>query len=106
VEAARGDLLRLDLLDDHAALEAGILHDVPDGLLERALHDVGADLLVALELERLDARRRAEERNAATGHDAFLDCGAGGVEGILDASLLLLHGRLGGRADLDDGDTA
>ena len=44
--------------------------------------------------------------SAAAGDDAFLDGGAGGGEGVLDAVLLLLHLDLGGRADVDDGDAA
>ena len=48
----------------------------------------------------------AEERHAAAGDDAFLDRRAGGVQGVFDARLLLLHLGLGGGADLDDGHAA
>src|SRR5256885_1747673 len=37
--------------------------------------------------------------------DAFLDGRPRRVEGVLHAGLLLLHGRLGGGTDLDDGHT-
>src|SRR5204863_4046031 len=47
-----------------------------------------------------------QQRDAATGHDALLERRAGRLEGVLDAVLLLLHLRLGGRADLHDGDAA
>ena len=48
----------------------------------------------------------AEQRDAAARDDALFDCCTRGVERILDARLLLLHLRLGGRADLDDGNAA
>ena len=50
--------------------------------------------------------RRAQQRHAAAGNDAFLDRRAGGVQSILDAGLLFLHLGLGGRADLDDRNAA
>jgi hypothetical protein len=49
---------------------------------------------------------RAEQRHAATGEDALLDRGAGGVQGVLDAGLLLLHLGLGRGADVDLGHAA
>ena len=48
----------------------------------------------------------AQERHAAARHDAFLDRGAGGVERVLDAVLLLLDLDLGGAADADHRDAA
>ena len=51
----------------------------------------------------LAQRRRA---TPPPGDDAFLDRRAGGVEGVLDAGLLLLHLGLGRGADIDDGDSA
>ena len=52
------------VLDDDAALEAGVAHQLAQRLLERALEDLGADLLVALELQRVDrpAPRAAASR--------------------------------------------
>jgi hypothetical protein len=70
--------------------------------------DVDADLLVVV--GDLRARRaRASARSSATpppGDDAFLDRGAGGVQRVVDAGLLLLHLDLGRGADLDDGHAA
>src|SRR3712207_4151434 len=43
---------------------------------------------------------------SAARHDALLEGRAGGLQRVLDAVLLLLHLRLGGRADLHDGDAA
>jgi hypothetical protein len=49
---------------------------------------------------------RVEQRDAAAGHDALLDRGAGGVQRVVDAVLLLLHLDLGRAADADDRDAA
>ena len=48
----------------------------------------------------------AEQGDAAAGNDALGDRRPGGVQGVLDAALLLLHVGLGGRADADDGHAA
>ena len=48
----------------------------------------------------------AQERDAAARHDAFLDRGAGGVERVLDAILLLLDLDFGRAADADHRDAA
>src|SRR5262249_16322275 len=48
----------------------------------------------------------AQQRDAAARHDAFLDRGAGGVERVLDAVLLLLDLDLGRTADADHRDAA
>src|SRR3954464_3104414 len=95
-----------DVVDDDRALEAGVVRDLAQRLLERAEHDAGAGALVVLVRVGVDRARRAQERDAAAGHDALLERRAGRLQGVLDAVLLLLHLRLGGRADLDDGDTA
>src|SRR6266508_3238443 len=101
VEAARGDLLGLDLLDDDAALEPGVLHDLPDRLFERAAHDQRANLLVALDLQAVDLGGRPQQGDAAARHDAFLYRRAGRVQRVLHAGLLFLHRRLGRGTDLD-----
>src|SRR5207244_408821 len=54
----------------------------------------------------LEAEGGAQEGNAAAGEDAFLVGGAGGVHGVLDAGLFLLHLALGGGADVDLGHPA
>src|SRR5438552_2152335 len=59
VEAPGDHRLGLHLLDDDAALEARVLDDLSDGLLERPLDDVGAHLLVTLNLELVDGLGRA-----------------------------------------------
>ena len=54
----------------------------------------------------LTASDGLQQRDAAAGHDALLERRAGRLQRVLDAVLLLLHLRLGGRADLHDGDAA
>ena len=49
---------------------------------------------------------RAQQRDAAARDDALFDGRLGGVHGVLDARLLLLHLGLGRRTDLDDRDAA
>src|SRR6056297_2740430 len=51
--------------------------------------------------ELVDRALGTQECGAATGDDTFLDRRTGGVEGIVDAVLLLLHLDLGGAADAD-----
>ena len=59
-----------------------------------------------VERVEVDGVDRLEQRDAAARHDALLEGRAGGLQRVLDAVLLLLHLRLGGRADLHDGDAA
>src|SRR5439155_24170799 len=75
-------------------------------LLERAPHDADPGALVARELEAVERVGRAEQRDAAARHDPLLDRRPSGVEGVLDARLLLFHLGLGRRAHLDDVDAA
>src|SRR5919202_5326828 len=97
IEATRGHGFRLYLLDDHAALEARVLDDLANRLFERPLHDGGADLLVAFQiLLVVDGLGGTQERDSAARHDALFHRSAGGIEGVLDARLLLLHRGLGG----------
>src|SRR6266568_87380 len=102
---ARGQ--RLDLLDHHAALEAGVHRDLPERLVQRAAHDRRAGGLVARQVQLLEGvPARLQQRDAAAGHDTFLDRGLGVAHRVLDAVLALLQLDLGGRPRLDDGDAA
>src|SRR5215203_4100383 len=96
-----------DVVDDDRALVAGVLRDLAERLLERADDDLRARLLV-LDLERVEVAGvdRLEQRDAAARDDALLEGSAGGLQRVLDAVLLLVHLRLGGRADLHDGNAA
>src|SRR5688572_2286915 len=92
------------LLDDDRAFATRVLHDHPERLLERATHDVDADLLVRLlELEALERRLSAQQRHAAARDDALFHRSTRRVQRVLDASLLLLHFALGRGADVHDG---
>src|SRR6266568_2820112 len=82
---ARGQ--RLDLLDHHAALVAGVHRDLLERLLQRAAHDRRTGGLVARQVELLEG-------------------GLGVAHRVLDAVLALLELDLGGRPRLDDGDAA
>src|SRR5580704_18331514 len=98
---------RLDLLDHHATLEAGVHRDLLQRLLQRPAHDLRAGRLVADQVELLEGTpARLQQRDAATGHDTFLDRGLGVAHRVLDAVLALLQFDLGSRARLDDGDAA
>src|SRR6185312_1758070 len=95
-----------DLVDDDRRLVAGVLHDHPQRLLDRAQHDLDAGILVGVgALQVLDVGTRTQVRDAAARDDAFLDRRARGVQRVLDASFLLLHLDFGRGADLDHGDT-
>ncbi len=49
----------------------------------------------------LDRRGRGQKRDAAAGDDPLFECGAGRLQRVLDAMLLLLHLGLGRSSDLD-----
>src|SRR3954471_7672126 len=96
----------LHLLQHDASFEARVPHDAAERLLDRAADDLHADALVALELEAFERLLAADERDAAARDDALFHRGAGGVQRILHACLLLLHLRFGGGADLHHRDAA
>src|SRR5206468_1343322 len=90
------------LARDHCAIVTGILRDLPDRGVERFPNDIdAARLVIVLALEALERLGRIEQRNAASGHDAFLDRGPGRVKRVVDAVLALLDLDLGCTADLD-----
>src|SRR5579859_6287892 len=97
-----------NLRDDDGALEPAVVGELADRLLERLEDDRRARPLVALDRldGLLDRVGSVQQRDATARHDALLEGRAGGLQGILDAMLLLLHLRLGGSADLDHRDTA
>src|SRR5262245_9635371 len=104
IVAKRVVLRTADLLDDDRAFAARVLHDHADRLLDGALDDLDADLLISLvELEALERALRADECNTTARDDALFDRGTRGVQRVFDASLLLLHLGFGRGADVDDG---
>src|SRR5208283_3290229 len=92
-----------DLADHYRAFKAGVVRDLPSWLFQSAANDAHAYELVALSLDLLKSRERAEQRGTAAGNDAFLNGCTGGVHGVLYASLLFLQLGFGCRAHLDDG---
>jgi hypothetical protein len=71
--------------------------------LKRPEHDVDAGLDVGIVVAKLaDRRLGAQQCDAASGHDAFLDGRLGCVPRVVDAALLLLGLDLGRAADADD----
>src|SRR6185369_5661042 len=73
VEAVR-PLGIADLVQDDRAFPAGVVGDLPAGLLDGAADDVDAHLLfLGAALQRVEGRRGTDEGDAATRDDAFLD---------------------------------
>src|SRR4029450_4391967 len=95
-----------DLLDHHAALEAGVEGDLLEGLLERPADDRRPGRLVTGQVDLGQGVLDPEQGHAAAGDDALLHRRAGVGDGVLDAVLLLLELDLGGRADLDHANAA
>src|SRR5262249_41397249 len=107
VEAESLRLVLEDLADHDRALDARVLGDLPYRAFQRLEHDVDAGLDVGVVVvDAADRLLGAQERDAAARHDAFLDRGAGSVERVFDAILLLLHLDLGRAADADPRDAA
>src|SRR5580692_9499319 len=91
----------VDFAQDDGAFFAGILGDLAQRFLDGASYNVHANLLIALEFQLVECGDAASQSHSATGDNAFLDCGAGCMHGIFDASLLLFHFGLGRSANLD-----
>src|ERR1051325_8251611 len=88
VVAERIVLRATNLLDDDRALAPRVLHDQADRLLDGATNDLDADLFVRIaKLQRLQYPLRAQEGDAPTGDNTFLDSGAGRVQSVLAPSL-------------------
>src|SRR5437868_2012020 len=80
----------------------GVLSDLADRRIKRLADDIdSARLVVVLALEPVERLGRIEQRNAATGDDAFLDRGTGRVKRVVDAILALLDLDLRRASDLD-----
>src|SRR6185503_13110481 len=96
------------LSDNNGTLFAGVGDDLAERLFESAEHDLCADLLITLKVldEVFYSRGSANQGDAAAWNDAFLNSSAGGVQSVLNASLLFLQLGLSGCANLDDGNAA
>ncbi|KAF3799563.1 Heat shock protein 60, partial [Colletotrichum gloeosporioides] len=96
-----------ELTNDDRALKTGVLDDAAGGAGDGVLDDADTELLVEVGgLDVLQGQGRGlDEGGTTTGQDTLLNGGAGGVQGIDEAVLLLTDLDLGGATDLDDGDT-
>ncbi|CAH0019690.1 unnamed protein product [Clonostachys rhizophaga] len=96
------------LANNDGALEASVLNDGTSRAGNGALDDTDTKLLV--EVGGLEAVQSLggglEEGSTTTGQDTLLNGGAGSVQSIDEAILLLTNLDLGGTTDLDDGNTA
>src|SRR5580698_3051988 len=101
-------LVLYNLTDNHGTLFACIADDLAQRLLERTTDELCTVLLITFESfdQLFDVFGRAKQGYSTARHDAFLNRGAGGMHGILNASLLLLHFGLGGRPHLDNSHAA
>src|SRR5713101_9483090 len=91
----------VDLSQHDGAFFAGVLGDLAQRLYESALHNVDADLLIALDLQPVECGDAAGQGYTAARDDALFDGCTGGVHSVLDASFLLFHFGLGCGTHLD-----
>ena len=96
----------LDVGDDERGFLTRIIDKLAERRLDRTGDDVRADLLVPFELEGLDGLLRTEVGDATAGDDALFNGRTGGVQGVVDTVLLLLHRSFRRRANLDEGNAA
>ncbi len=88
-------------IDDHGSIQAGVRSDVAQRIVEHVADDIDAELFVAFQLEAVECFFGADQRDAAAGHDTFLQGRPGGGLGIFQQGLPLLHLGLGGRTAID-----
>src|SRR6202044_303180 len=105
VESER-PLVVLDLVDDYRAFPARVRCDPPRRSFDRLLDDRDTDLLGLAGAHVVEHARRANQRDAAAGHHALFARGAGGMQRVFDACLLLFHLDFGRRADANHRDAA
>src|SRR5262245_5183239 len=93
----------LDFLDNERAFRACVIGKLTRRLLNRATHDLDADLFVGLEVfHAIERFLRTQECHTATRDDAFLDRRTRGVQRVFDTSFLLFHLSHSRIADNDD----
>src|SRR5208337_3781603 len=98
-----------DSADDDAAAGTGVVGDLAQRGGQGLANDFHSRGFVAFHFQvsaAVQGLHGSDHGDAAAGDDAFLDSGAGGVQGILDAGLLFLQLGLGGRPDVDLGHAA
>ena len=80
---------------------AGVLGDGAEGCGEHIEDQAGAVLFVAIQLELLNHLVAPQKCHSAAGHDALINRGPRGCQGVIDQVLAFLHRRLGGGSDVD-----
>ena len=96
-----------DLLADDAAVLAGVVGDLRSAARgRRGRRCCSRPPRPAQSPSGLTVAAGPQQGDAAAGEDAFFDGRAGGVQGVFDAGLLLLHLALGRGADVDLGHAA
>src|SRR6202166_3443840 len=96
-----------DSVQHHGGVFAGVAHDLPQRLFDRAGQDLDArGLIFVLTDQLLDGLQRAHQRHAAARDHAFFDGRTGCVQCVFDAGLLFLHFDFGRGTDFDHGNTA
>ena len=95
IKAVVGLVGRDDLVDDDAALEAGVLGDLAQRSFQSLQDDLSTGALVAFQriAQLTDSRDGVDGSSAAASNDAFLNSSLGCVQSILDAELLVLQLR-------------
>src|SRR5262249_7573633 len=88
------------LVEDDRALGAGVLRDPAQRLLDGPAHDAHAEALFLGHRQLLQRTGRADECDAAAGHDALLDRGARRVQRVFYAPFSLFHPPPGARPAL------
>src|SRR6185437_11739122 len=96
----------VDFAENDCAFFAGVFGDLTQRLLQSALHDVNADLLVAFSPDFLKGRNATGKCNSAARDDSLFNRRARRMHRVFHAGFLFLHFGFGGCADFNDGNAA
>jgi hypothetical protein len=94
VEGIVTNILRslLNLANDERGVDPGVLGDLVARHTKRLADNLDAGLLIVVGgLDSVQGLHATDERGAAAGDDALLDCCTGSVQGVRDSVLLLVH---------------
>ena len=92
----------------NGAVLTSVAGDLAGWGFDGAEDSFGTEAVVTVEIgdHLFDGFLGAQQGNTTTRNDAFFNGCTGGVQGVVDAILLLFHFRLGGSTDIDHGNTA
>merc|ERR1711884_43646 len=97
----------LDVVDNHGGVQTSIVGNRVQRPGERVLDNIHSLLLVLiLGCDGINSWQTSDQSNSASGNNAFLHSGSGGVESIGHTILLLVDLNLGRSSDLEHGHTA